>query len=102
MFRRNKTQEILGHTKRNREEVLASEVCGCLNCLAVFPPGEITTWNEELMDEIEPTSHGHEPAKTDPTAVCPHCGEAMVLGDRSGHRIAPATLDMLRSRTRIG
>jgi len=100
--KRQERQEILEHTTHNREEVLASKVCGCVNCLKVFPPDEVTAWNEELMEEIEPTSHGHRGIRRDPTALCPHCGEAMVLGDRSGHRIAPASLDALRSRMRIG
>ena len=102
MFRKKDREEIMEHTTHNREEVLASETCGCLNCLAVFPPDHVVTWEEQKMDEIEPTSHGHRRGRRDPTALCPHCGEAMVLGDRSGHRIAPATLDALRSHTRIG
>ena len=33
------------HSIRHREEVLASERCGCFYCCAVFPPWEIKkTW----------------------------------------------------------
>lgn len=93
MFRRKNIQKVLEHTKQNREEVLASETCGCLNCCSVFPPSEIKDWTDE-------DDHGHRKRRADRTAICPHCGEMMVIGDRSGHKVSPATLDMLRSRMR--
>lgn len=35
------------HTSRQRDEVLASEQCGCFYCCAVFPPSEVTDWTDE-------------------------------------------------------
>ena len=92
MFRWRRKKDVLAHTKQNCDEVLASETCGCINCLAVFPPDEIKDWVED--------DHQHQ-KKVDRTAICPHCGEAMVLGDHSGHRISPAALDQFRLHMRV-
>ena len=95
MFRRKKkSTDVPAHTKQNCDEVLASEVCGCVNCLAVFPPDEIKEW-------VDPDEHLHERKEADRTAICPHCGEAMVLGDKSGHRVSPATLEQFRAHWRL-
>lgn len=104
MFRKKSKEEVLEHTKQNREEVLASQTCGCLNCLAVFPPEDIRDWtppeavSENTIDLVEEGGHGHRKSRVDQTAVCPHCGEAMVLGDHSGLRVSPAALDAMRMR----
>lgn len=104
MFRKKTKQEVLEHTRENREEVLASETCGCLSCLAVFPPADIKDWtppeavSEETIDLVEEGGHDHRKGRVDQTAVCPHCGEAMVIGDRSGLRVSPAALDVMRMR----
>lgn len=88
-------EEALEHTKENRGEVLASEVCGCISCCATFSPHEVKDWTGE-------DRHHHHDKRAEVTAVCPHCGEAMVIGDRSGLKVSPATLDALRSRMRLG
>ncbi|WP_211194765.1 hypothetical protein [Pyxidicoccus fallax] len=69
---------IRAHERSNqhREEVLASELCGCFNCLATFPPDRVREWVDE-----------------DETALCPECGLDTVLGARSGFPITP---DFLR------
>jgi hypothetical protein len=94
VFRKKRHEEILGHTRENREEVLASETCVCLKCCSTFSPDEITDWTGE-------DRHHHHKREQSPTAVCPHCGEATVIGDRSGLKVSPATMEALRSRMRV-
>ena len=54
----------------NRDEVLASDVCGCFYCLATFPPAEIDTWvNDESY------------------ATCPKCSIDSVIGNKSGYPV---------------
>jgi len=91
MFRKKDPEEVREHTKHNREEVLSSQTCGCLGCLATFGPTEIEEWTDEV-DRDNPE------APVDWTAICPHCGEAMVLGDRSGHEVTAAFLEAMRMR----
>ena len=67
------------HSSRHREEILASEVCGCFYCLATFPPGEIEDWIDEKKRVGE-------------TAICPRCGIDSVIGSQSGFPITPEFL----------
>lgn len=60
------------HSIRHREEVLASDLCGCFYCLAIFPPSEIEDW----VDEWEGVGQ---------TALCPRCGIDSVIGSESGY-----------------
>ena len=67
----NYSSEILEaahkHSGPNREEVLASAVCGCFYCKATFVPDTIDMWvNDETY------------------ATCPKCSIDSVVGDRSG------------------
>jgi hypothetical protein len=107
VFFKKSKEEVLEHTQENREEVSASETCGCLNCLSVFPSGDVKDWtppeviSEETRDLGEEGAHGHRKSRAGQTALCPHCGEAMVLGDHSGHSISPASLDAMRLRMRV-
>ena len=94
-FHRKKSKEILEHTRDNCEEVMGSEVCGCVNCLAVFPPQEIKEWAE-----IEDLHEHRKRRERDRTALCPHCGEAAIIGDHSGMRVSPATLEAMRDHMR--
>jgi len=64
------------HSSRHRDEILRSELCGCLYCLRVFSPGEIGEW----IDEDEAANIGT-------TAICPHCGIDSVIGSMSGFPI---------------
>ena len=94
MAAKRREQEISEHTKENREEVLASEVCGCLNCCTTFSPGEIKDWTGE-------NRHHHHKRRHSATAICPHCGEPAVVGDSSGLNVSPATMEALRDHRRI-
>jgi hypothetical protein len=73
------------HSIDHREEVLASEQCGCFCCLAVFLPAEITEWNDQ------------DHAGVHQTALCPRCGIDSVIGSGSGYPITPAFLERMRA-----
>ena len=64
---------------KNREQVIASDSCGCFYCLKIFRPAEIKEWtdNEE-------------------TALCPNCGIDSVLCSRSGVPIRSEFLFRMR------
>ena len=51
----------------HREEILASDECGCFYCMELFRPDEINEWVDDGQ-----------------TAMCPRCGIDSVLGSRSG------------------
>ena len=91
MFRRSNREKIRRHTKHNRQEIMASETCGCISCLATFPPADIIQWTDEV-------DRDHPEKEVDRTAICPHCGDAMIIGDRSGHEISRTFLEALRVR----
>ena len=93
---RKRSKDILEHTRQNCDEVMSSEVCGCVECLAVFRPEEIKEWSE-----AEDRHDHHKPRERDKTALCPHCGEAAVIGDSSGMRVSPATLETMRAHMRL-
>jgi hypothetical protein len=85
---RKKVEE---HTKHNQEEVLASNTCGCLGCLTTLKPEEITEWADESDTD-------HPEKQVDRTAICPHCGDALIIGDRSGNQISDTFLETMRMR----
>jgi len=58
------------HCTFHRDEIKASEMCGCFNCLEVFPPSKIWDW----IDDGE-------------CALCPHCGIDSIIGSASGYPI---------------
>ncbi len=91
MFHHNR-KKIEEHTKNNEREILASDTCGCLSCQATFKPDEVTAWQDAVEEAEHPEHH------VDRTAICPHCGDAFILGDNSGYKITPALLDALRMR----
>jgi hypothetical protein len=51
----------------HKEEILASDVCGCFYCGETYPPKEIEEWIEEKSSE---------------TAICPKCGIDSVLSSK--------------------
>jgi len=73
------------HSFKNREEVLASEMCGCFSCLAVFPPSEITPWCDEV-------------AGVGLTAICPKCSVDSVIGAASGLPINATFLGAMKRK----
>lgn len=75
--------------------MLASELCGCLDCCATSSSNEIKACTGE-------DRHHHHAERLSGAAVCPHCGEAMVIGDRSGLNVSSATMDAMRSHMRQG
>lgn len=64
----------------NRDEVLASERCGCFYCLQIFLPADVNEWTDEKEGVGQ-------------TALCPRCGIDAVIGSESGY---PITADFLR------
>ena len=85
-------KKVEKHTKHNEQEILESETCGCLSCSASFAPEEVKAWQEAVDDAEHPERH------VDRTGICPHCGEAFIVGDRSGYRITDAFLEAMRNR----
>lgn len=90
LFKNKKRQELLKHTRNNHDEVLQSGRCGCLGCCGIFPAEEVAEW----VDEPE----GEHPGKIDRTAICPHCGDALIIGDKGGYEITPSFLEAMRMR----
>jgi hypothetical protein len=68
------------HTRANRMEMEASEVCGCIACERIYFPSEIVQWLENG------------------TAMCPHCGVDAVVGSASGIPIMPGVLRRAHER----
>ena len=77
---------IRAHSRclRHRSEILASDLCGCFGCLAVFPPAEIFRW---LADG---------PTEAEQTAWCPFCGWDKVIGSASGFPITAEFLTRMK------
>jgi hypothetical protein len=90
MFRRSR-RKIRKHTSHNEQEVLASDTCGCLGCMATCKPDEIAEWRDD-------SGRSRPRRGRDRTAICPHCGDALIIGDGSGHRISQAFLEAMRMR----
>ena len=72
------------HCLGNRQEVTASDKCGCFYRLRIFEAKEITEWLHE--------SNG----KGD-TAFCPYCFIDAVIGSRSGYPITSQFLTSMKS-----
>ena len=62
------------HSSNHREELMASETCGCFYCLRVFSPDKVEEW----VDEIDGVGT---------TALCPFCGIDSVIGSESKYPI---------------
>jgi len=86
----HKKEDVLKHTKGNHEELLAGESCACLGCCSIFPADEIREW----LDEID----GDHVKQVDRTAICPHCGEALLIGDHGGYEINDTFFEAMRLR----
>jgi hypothetical protein len=61
------------HSVRNRDEILAGELCGCFYCTSVFAPSTVVDWAKDEGGD---------------TAICPKCGIDSVLGDRAGYPLS--------------
>jgi hypothetical protein len=73
-------REAHKHSSCHRAELLASELCGCFSCMAVYPPNDITDWVDDGQ-----------------TALCARCGIDSVIGTSSGF---PITVDFLEEMNR--
>jgi hypothetical protein len=78
--REREASRLHRHTRANRMELEASEVCGCIACERIYFPSEIVRWVDEE------------------TAVCPHCGVDAVVGSASGIPIMPGVLRRAHER----
>jgi hypothetical protein len=67
------------HASNHRDEILASNACGCFYCLRIFGPSEITTWAGGYIDE-----DGRDNSGVEPFALCPSCRIDSVIGSASG------------------
>lgn len=77
------------HGRTHRAEVLASDVCGCYFCLAVYRPAEIAEW----IGVVEGVGQ---------TAVCPRCGVDAVVGSAAGFPMTRAFLVRMYERWYAG
>jgi hypothetical protein len=71
------------HSIHHRQEILASQQCGCFYCGAIFAPNQIQQWT----DTFEGIGN---------TALCPHCGIDSVIGSESGYPITPPFLAQMQ------
>jgi hypothetical protein len=78
--REREASRLHRHTRANRMELEASEVCGCIACERIYFPSEVVRWLE------------------DGTALCPHCGADAVVGSASGIPIMPGVLRRAHER----
>jgi hypothetical protein len=78
--REREASRLHRHTRANRMELEASEVCGCIACERIYFPSEVVRWLE------------------DGTALCPHCGVDAVVGSASGMPIMPGVLRRAHER----
>ena len=76
------------HSSAHRDQIFASQACGCFYCLRVFSPGKITDW----VDWPE-SAAGDDELDFGTTALCPYCGIDSVIGDTSGF---PITQEFLK------
>lgn len=58
------------HSIRHRQEIEASQKCGCFFCMEIYGPDAITEWVDDAN-----------------TALCPKCSIDSVIGDASGFPI---------------
>jgi hypothetical protein len=67
-----KLKQIHSECGWHEKAILASELCGCFNCLDIFSPSQIVEWIDEPQDC---------PRGAGKTAMCPKCDIDTVLPD---------------------
>jgi hypothetical protein len=72
------------HCTNHRNELLASDTCGCFYCLSTFSPAKIDEWIDE------------DAAGVGQTALCPVCGIDTVLGSKANYPLTPEFLGKMR------
>lgn len=88
MYQNGEEHVIKAHEycMRNKSALGASRSCGCVRCLSIFSPEEISDWIiEKNFSDIDLTRD--DIAVRLSTARCPHCGTDSVIGDSSGFAI---------------
>ena len=69
------------HSSNNRDELMASELCGCFYCENIYTPDTITHWIDNQQ-----------------TATCPNCMIDSVIGTKSGYPITSEFLKEMYKR----
>lgn len=66
----NSTDVELAHNRsiNHREEILASDKCGCFFCLKIYEPSNIHAWTDSDQNDVGQT------------ALCPRCGIRQQVG----------------------
>ncbi|HRD86231.1 MAG TPA: hypothetical protein PLF63_13790 [Rubrivivax sp.] len=75
---------------QNWDQIQASQMCGCCECLQIFPRDDIVAWTGLDMHNYEDPA-----AISKQTALCPRCGGESVIGDKSGYPINPQFLERM-------
>lgn len=75
-MKKTELAEIFKHCAKNKEELIASAQCGCINCRNIFEPKEIVTWVGFYQD----------------TAICPLCGCNVIIAGK----VTPLTPELLQ------
>jgi hypothetical protein len=70
------------YTTNNWSQLQDSKLCGCCNCVQIFPADEVVGWTGLDMNNADDPR-----AVEQQTAMCPRCGSEAVLGDKSGYPI---------------
>jgi hypothetical protein len=70
------------HSSSHRDEIAASDLCGCFHCRKTFLPSEIRDWITERDGGA--------------TARCPRCGIDSVIGSRAGFPLTKEFLQEMR------
>lgn len=78
------------YTTNNWDMIQGSQVCGCCNCMRIFPASEVSGWTGLALEDIDDPA-----AIAKQTAMCPHCGSESVLGDQCGYPIDAAFLSRM-------
>jgi hypothetical protein len=79
------------HTTKNRAELEASTMCGCCECMEVFPTLEITTFTGLDMASFD----NPDVDTSTETGVCPRCGGEALIGDKAGFPLLPDFLSRM-------
>jgi len=79
-------KQIHGECGWHEKSILKSNMCGCFNCLEMFPPSEIVEWIEE------PENCPRGPGKT---AMCPRCDIDTVLPESEYYELNKELLKVM-------
>jgi len=86
MCSKDETQDYYVDYTCNEQALRASELCGCLDCLEIFPPSEITWWVTERYGPLGGKDNHR-------TAFCPRCQVDMVVPPIRGKKLTPDQIE---------